>query len=148
MLFQRNQVLCTNCGFFCWLIQHESGEGPFRFEEAGARFRREFQVANPRYKGVGEANEYSEVYRIYCLRRQWFFGQLEGRPEYVNADDIRKSRQCAYYITYQPAFGPEEHKELKREGETNRTVRNAVILGAIIGASSAIVAQLLYILLT
>ncbi|MCJ7633699.1 hypothetical protein MUP77_15075 [Candidatus Bathyarchaeota archaeon] len=148
MLFKRKQVLCTNCGFFCWHVQHESGEGSVRFVEIGVRFRQEFQAANPRYKSVGADNEYSEEYRVYCLRRQWFLGQLDGRPEYVNADDIRKSRQCPYYITYQPAFGPEEHKELKREAETNRTVRNAVLLGAVIGAGAAIVAQVLYILLT
>jgi len=148
MLFAIKQVLCTNCGFFCSHVQHESGEGSVRFVEIGTRFRQEFQVANPHYKATDIDLEYGEEWRVYCLRRQWFLGQYKGRPEYVNADDIRKSRQCPYYITYQPAFGPEEHKELKREAETNRTVRNAVLLGAVIGACSAIVAQVLYILLT
>jgi len=71
----------------------------------------------------------------------------EGRPEYVEAGDIRRSRQCPYYIGYQPAFGPEEHKELKREADANRNIRNAALLGAVIGASVAIIVQLLYILL-
>lgn len=148
MSFKRKQVLCTNCGFFCWCVQHESGEGLSRFVEMGTRFRKGFQATNPLYKAVDIDSEYHEEHRVYCLRRQWFLGQYKGRPEYVNADDIRKSRQCPYYIAYQPAFGPEEHKELKREAETNRTVRNAVLLGAVIGAGSAIVAQVLYILLT
>ena len=146
MLFKRKQVLCTNCGFFCWRVQHESGEGPSRFQEISRRFRQEFQDANPRYKDV-EIDPDSEEYRVYCLRRIWFLAQhQEGRPEYVDADDIRKLRQCPYYIGYEPAFGPEEHKELKRESETSRNIRNATLLGAAIGAGVAIIVQLLYIL--
>ena len=148
MLFKRKQVFCSNCGFLCWLVQHESGEGPSRFREIGRRYRQEFQAANPGYRDVDTDPESGEAYIVYCLRRQWFLAQhREGRPEYINADDIRESRQCPYYIGYQPAFGPEEHKELKREVETNRNIRNAALLGAVVGALAAIIVQLLYILL-
>lgn len=147
MLFKRKQVLCTKCGFFCWHIQHASREGPSRFGEIYHRFRQGFQAANPNYRDSDIDPEYDEENRINCLRRQWFLAQhREGRPEYVEADDIRRLRQCPYYIGYQPAFGPEEHKELKREADANRNIRNAALLGAVIGAGVAIIAQLLYIL--
>lgn len=146
MLFERKKVLCADCGFFCWYIEHVSEEGPFRFQEIGHRYRKEFQAANPNYSGEQISPE-DEEYRIYCLRRQWFFSSIHigGRPEYIDANDIRNSRQCPYYICYQPAFGPEEHKELKREAESNRNIRNAVLLGAAVGAVAAIIVQLLYI---
>ncbi len=147
MLFKRRQVLCTNCGFFCWRIQHVSGEGSSRFEEIDRRYREEFQAANPDYRGE-EIDPDDEEYRIYCLRRLWFLApHYKGRQEYVDADDIRKSRQCLYYIGYQPAFGPAEHKELKREVETRRAIFKAAVIGAIIGASAAIIVQLLYLLI-
>lgn len=147
MLFKRKQVLCTKCGFFCWRIQHESGEGPSRFGEISSRYRQEFQAANPAYKDV-DVDPDGEEYQIYCIRRRWFLApHREDRPEYVDAYDIRKTRQCPYYIGYQPAFGPEEHKELKREAENNRNIRNATLLGAVIGATAAIIVQLLYIII-
>ena len=145
ILFKRKNVFCTNCGFFCWLIQHESGEGPSRFGEISSRYRQGFQAANPAYEDVGIYPD-GEEHQIYCLRRQWFLApHREDRPEYVDADDIRKTRQCPYYIGYQPAFGPEEHKELKREAESNRNIRNAALFGAAIGAGAAIIVQLLYV---
>jgi len=146
-MFRGKQVICTNCGFFCWRIQHASGEGPSRFGEISSRYRQGFQAANPAYKEV-DIDPDDQEYQIYCLRIRWFLApHREDRPEYVDANDIRKPRQCPYYIGYQPAFGPEEHKELKREAETNRNIRNATLLGAAIGAAAAIIVQLLYIII-
>ena len=145
MLFKRKQVLCSNCGFLCWYIQHVSGEGPYRREELGQYYRKEFQAGN--FGGEEENHETDENYNICCLRKQWVWAPRNKlRPDYVDADDIRKPRQCVYYIGYQPAFGPEEHKELKREAETKRNIRNATLIGAGIGAGAAIIAQMLYLL--
>lgn len=62
---------------------------------------------------------------------------------YVNVDSIRQPRKCVYYIDYEPGFGPEEHKELKREAETRRTLLISSLysglVGAIIGAAAAII---------
>jgi hypothetical protein len=143
MLFKRKQVLCSNCGFLCWYIQHASGEGPYRLEEVRKRARNDFQAGT--FNGTSEDQETEEDYQFHCLRRQWVWAPgSKLRPDYVEAEDVRKKRQCVYYIEYQPAFGPEEHKELKREAETRATILRAALLGALIGAAAAIIAQLLY----
>jgi hypothetical protein len=130
----------------CWFIQHASGEGPYRFQEVNKRVRNDFQAGT--FNGTSEDQEAEEDYQFHCLRRQWVWAPHNRiRPDYVEAEDVRKTRQCVYYIEYQPAFGPEEHKELKREAETNRNIRNATLIGAAIGAGAAIIAQLLYYIL-
>lgn len=145
MRFKRREVLCTNCGFLCWYIQHVSGEGPYRFQEVSQRARNNFQAGT--FGGTEEDPNAEEDYQFYCLRKQWVWAPHNKlRPDYVDADDVRKPRKCVYYVGYQPAFGPEEHKELRREVETRATIFKATLLGAIIGASAAIIAQLLYIL--
>jgi len=145
MIFKRKRVLCSNCGFLCWYIQHASGEGSYRFQEVGQRTRNDFQAST--FGGAEEDPETEEYYHFYCLRRQWIWALgSKLRPDYANADDVRKLRQCVYYMDYQPAFGPEEHKELKREAETRRIIFKAAVIGAIIGASAAIIVQLLYLL--
>ena len=147
MLFKRKWVLCSNCGFLCWDIQHVSGEGPHRLEEVSQSARNVFQSSS--FGGTVEDPETKEYFEFHCLRRQWVFAPHNKlRPDYLNADDIRKVRLCVYNIRYEPAFGPEEHKELKREAETRSAIFRATLLGAIIGACAAIAAQLLYVWLT
>jgi len=144
-MFVKKLVLCSKCGFLCWYIQHESGEGPFRWRELNKHYREQFQAGN--FGGEEDDLEYNEHLNISCLRRQWVWAPHNRlRSDYVDADGVRERRQCAYYIGYQPAFGPEEHKELKREEETRRSMFKAAIVGAIIGASAAIAVQLLYLL--
>jgi len=146
MLLKRKQVLCSNCGFLCWFIQHVSGEGPYRLQEVSKHARKDFQATT--FGGMEEHPETEEDYTFHCLRRQWVLTSgSKLRSDYENADDVRKPRRCVYNIDYQPAFGPEEHKELKREADANRNIRNAALLGAVIGAGVAIGVQLLYILL-
>jgi hypothetical protein len=147
VLFKRKRVFCRNCGFLCWQTQHLSGEGPYKYEELPQVWRDEFQT--DKFKGSGEDAADEEYYQIYCLRKQWVW-TLGGKtgPYYVDINDVKQLRQCVYYIDYQPGFGPEEHKELKREADTTRAIRNATFLGAIIGATAAIIAQLLYVLIT
>jgi len=146
MLLKRRQVLCSNCGFLCWFVQHVSGEGPYKHKEIGKHARTDFQAGT--FKGTTEDSEAEEYYHFGCIRNQWVWTSgSKFRSDYANADDVRKPRKCVYYISYEPAFGPEEHKELRREAETNRNIRNAVLLGAAIGAGAAIIIQLLYIFL-
>jgi hypothetical protein len=68
------------------------------------------------------------------------------------SEELRKPRDCSYYIKYEPAYTPEEHKELQREQKTNRLLRNATLLGAavggVMGAVGAIAAQLIYAAVT
>lgn len=146
MLFKRKQVLCSDCGFFCWRVQHASGEGPYRFEELGRHTRDDFQVGN--FSGSGEDQDSQEYYQVHCLRRQWLWSQyIKKAPHYVDVESIRQPRKCVYYIHYQPAFGPEEHKELKREAETRRTMLISSLLsgliGALIGAAAATIVYLI-----
>ena len=146
MLFKKRQVLCSSCGFFCWQTQHVSGEGPYKWEEVGQSYREGFQAG--KYMGQEEDGEAEEFYHVSCLRRQWVWtgGGSKLRPDYANADDLRKSRRCVYYVSYEPAYGPEEHKELKREAETRRTILisslSSGLIGALIGATAAIIVRL------
>ncbi len=145
MLFQRKQILCTNCGFLCWFIQHVSGEGSYKHWEIGKHIRNDFQAGT--FSGVTENAETEEDLHFCCLRYQWVWTSgSKSRSDYANADDVRKPRRCIYYIGYQPSFSPEEHKELQREAQTRATVFKATLLGALIGAASAILAQILYLI--
>jgi len=47
-----------------------------------------------------------------------------------------------YYIGYEPAFTPEEHKELRREAINRRYMVYTGLGGAVIGAGAAIVAMI------
>jgi hypothetical protein len=144
MLFRKKLVLCTNCGFFCWHVQHVSGEGPFRLVEISKRFRQEFQSG--REKGGEDDDEY---YNVSCIRGQWIWSpSFKGTLDYVDAEGLQKPRKCLFYMNYQPGFGPEEHKMLKRESDTARDMRKATLIGAVIGAVAAILAQMLYMVFT
>ena len=145
MLSGKKQVLCTECGFFCWYVQHVSGEGPYRCEELAQHTRDRFQARS--FDGSEEVHDTEELAEVHCLRRQWVWTSgNKFRSDYANADDVRKPRRCIYYISYQPSFSPEEHKELQREAQTRTTVFKATLLGALIAAASAILAQILYLI--
>ena len=146
MLFKRKQVLCTNCGFFCWHFSVGNGEGPTRITENPPYWRKRIQTTKD--IGLSVEPETGEDVRVSCIRNQWVFAPhiKSSRDNYVNMDALTQTRKCPYYIRYEPGFGPEEHKELKREAETTKTIRKTMIIGAIIGASVAIIVQLLYVL--
>ncbi len=121
--------------------------GPSRLEECIPFWRRRIETG----KAEGESDNWEshEVAAIHCSRRQWAFSKAIKSDElgYVELDVVRQPRRCPYYIKYQPGFGPEEHKELKRQAETKRAIFKAsviaAIIGALVGAAAAIIVQLI-----
>ena len=143
------KVLCSECGFLCWHVQHESGEGPIRICTVRSSDRKRFQAGEERGRNEVYDPEHAEICDLGCLRGLWHWAYTSNvNSESVNSEELRKSRDCSYYIKYEPAYTPEEHKELQRERHTNRLLRNAILLGAAVGgamgAAGAIAAQLIY----
>lgn len=146
MLLKGKQVLCSSCGFLAWRTYW--GEQSQRLEEFRPVFREKVKAGD--FKGEIEDHERDEVSKIHCIREQWRFaphitGGLEGY--YCDVEVVRQSRQCPYYIKYEPGFGPEEHKELKRQAETWRimiiTGLCSAVVGGFIGAAAAIIVRLI-----
>jgi len=139
-------VRCMNCGFLSWRFYPPDEGKPSRIAECTPYWRDRIQ--NERNLGPPVDPETGEESALCCIRRQWMlFPHMRSSDlGYIGFDELLEPRKCPYYIRYQPAFGPEEHKELKREDETRRSMFKAAIIGAIIGASAAIVVQLLYLL--
>lgn len=150
MCFKKEQVTCSNCGFLGWRIiapdgSYKSGE----LKECG-QYARE-GVQSGEFNGEDDAIETGDIWRMACLAQQWILApnlvKLTTRGlRYVDISNVRQKQECRYYIKYEPGFRPEEHKQLKREAETRRIIIKATLLGAAIGASAAIAAQLLYAL--
>jgi hypothetical protein len=133
-------VLCSNCGFLGWLVDNtrsvECSQDERKRLQSGESSGHETQIAT------------GEYYRIHCHRTQWILSPKAVAPDrnWVNVDTVRQVRKCPYYMKYQPGFGPQEHKELKRETETRQIIVITGLSSAAIGAAAAIIAQLLYIL--
>lgn len=143
------KVICSECGFLCWHVQHESGEGPISIGTVRRLSRKEFQ--NSKCEGRNELYDpdNQEICSLGCLRGLWHWSySSEINSESVNADELRKPRECSYYVRYEPGYTPEEHKGLQRDQKTNRLLRNATLLGAGVGALGAIIAQVIYALAT
>lgn len=151
MRFKRREVLCSNCGFLGWLT--EAPDGSLKTDKLSEcrPYARE-SVKSGEFDGEEKDPETGGIYKMSCLRQQWvlapgLISYSKRGLKYVNINAVQQPRQCPYYIDYQPGSGPEEHKELKREAETTRAIRRANLTGVAIGASAAIIAQLLYVLL-
>lgn len=104
--------------------------------------REDFQTG--RFHGGGEEYDTMTYFRVHCLRQQWRYEPVIVKARgYVSPDNIRQPRKCAYYMGYIPGFGPEEHKELKREVDTRRIIVISTLGGALAGAVAAISASLI-----
>jgi len=148
MLLKRRYVLCSNCGFLGWRTELPDGSWKAdKLFECGRHARQSFQAGE--FNGEEDDCETGESHKLHCLRLQWTLlpHAISPKMNWVDANTIRQPRRCLYYIKYEPASGPDEHKELKRGAESNRSIRNAPLLGAAIGAGVAIIVQLLYIFL-
>ncbi|MBN2185839.1 MAG: hypothetical protein JW732_00070 [Dehalococcoidia bacterium] len=144
------KVLCSDCGFLCWDISDVRDEFG-RHKRWGEVFQHNRKdLAAGSLKATDDDFVNDESFQLSCLRHQWIFlpGNKDPRHKFVGLEDIRKLRNCEYYFKYVPASGPEEHKELKREWDNRKAVRNATLIGAGIGALAAIIAQILYAIIT
>ncbi len=148
MLLFKKKVHCSRCGFLGWrTVNPDDSEFLDKNMECLQTYRKSFQ--NGEYKGdVPEENGGTSY--IHCMRSQWTFSSTLKSVKYnwLNANAIRKPRLCPYFIKHIPGYAPEEHKELKRAAEERKTLIITSLLSAMIGASAAILAQLLYVILT
>ncbi len=141
------KVLCLDCGFLNWNVSHVLDErgNVIRHSEMIDFSRKRFFT--DRESGTFDDNETQETFTTSCLRRQWIF--LNSAPEhteiqYASVKSLATSRQCPYFIKYKPGYGPEEHKEIQRDAKNRQSTFRATIIGAIIGASAAIIVQIIY----
>ena len=152
MNWQR-KVLCTNCGFLYW---EEIGEffknkppldGLKQEIFAWEREEMEDRDVEPPYVPYIENEETHGIARLACLRNQWvMLPKAKKSGYYSSIEEVIQNRKCAYYMQYIPGFNPEEHKELQKDKQTRETIFRATLIGAIIGALAAIVAQVVYAL--
>lgn len=136
----RKTVRCIDCGFLSLLPPEEFrgkiSELRIDFYGECTKFGREAVIqdrhGNPQW--------------FACRRLQWStdFPQKLAPPEIFSI--INQERECLYFISYQPGYTPDEHRELQREKANRRTLLRASILGAAVGASAAIVAQVIWAL--
>ncbi len=144
------KVLCSDCGFLCWNIEDESGEGFTRTGTVRKSSRESFQEGKSDGQNELWAPDYRGTCSLGCLRGLWNWthpASTQVSSESVTAEELRKQRKCIYFAKYDPGHSPEEHKELKRESDTRRALVNATLWGALIGAGAAIAAQIVYALL-
>jgi hypothetical protein len=146
-LKRKNVVLCSKCGFLGW-ESHDIDNGAItsdKLSECYWRIRRDFQ--NGAFNGITEDNfETHESYVFSCRAFQWSLvvpNIANSEKGWLTADLIRKPRECSYYIEYHAGFSPDEHKELKRDKLTRQTLFKAAIIGAVIGATAAIIGNLI-----
>ena len=152
MNWQRN-VSCTNCGFLYWerigrfpeFDEDNLEEG--KTKEITERERKEIKDIDiePPYTPYIENEETHGIIRLACLRHQWVMLPKAKRSGYYSSiEEVIQNRKCAYYMKYIPGFNPEEHKELQKDKQTRETIFKATLIGAIIGALAAILAQVVY----
>lgn len=135
MLFLTRHVLCSKCGFLGWLTVFEDGSAKVeKLAECRPKAREDFQTG--KFNGEEQYSDVEKLVRIHCYRMQWVFAPhaAELTRKLEDANTVRQPRRCPYYIKYEPGFGPEEHKELKRESDTRRIIVISSIISAIIGA--------------
>lgn len=152
MKWQR-EVSCTTCGFLYWETIGEFFEpDEDELEMSGIKElyevdREEMQDRDvePPYSPYLENEETRGITRLACLRHQWLM-LPEGKEWgcYSSIEEVIQKRKCVYYMKYIPGFNPEEHKELQKEKQTRETIFKATLIGAIIGAAAAIIAQVVY----
>jgi hypothetical protein len=146
MWFTRKQILCTNCGFLSWAFYSPEDGTRTKIIECPSYWRNRIQTNKD--LGSLEDPETGEGINIFCIRGQWVFAPNRKSQEinYIDVERLMQPRDCIFYIKYEPGFSPEEHKELMRDAETRKTVFKATVIGAIVGACAAIIAQILYII--
>jgi len=135
----RKTVRCADCGFLSLLPPKEFRHIPkseLDFYGECTKFGREHVIQE----------NHPAPHLFTCRRHQWSTDFPVQLPSSEIYHTIKQERNCLYFISYQPGYTPDEHRELQREKTNQRTLLRASILGAVIGASAAILAQLIWAL--
>jgi hypothetical protein len=146
------KVLCSDCGFFCRIKRYPIFEGSRRsseYIEITEDARSLFQQQHPSF--LCDYNDMEGSVSITCRRKQFLLATKEYRGSPLptsTPEEIRLLHRCSCYVDYNAGYSPDEHKELYREIENRKSLRNATLLGAGIGAGAAIVTQIAYLLFT
>lgn len=147
-MFGKSRVLCSDCGFLGWQTVLPDGTHETDKWEVTHRTRERFQKAI--FDGQQTDEDGIREHELVCHRHQWYLANVVSKPDrgLLNAATLRKARRCAYYVKYEPGYGPSEHRELKREAQNRRALVCATLGGAAIGAVAAIAAQVVYAVVT
>ena len=151
MLWKR-KVSCTNCGFLYWgtigRFFPDEDESEQCIPKEINEWERE-EINDGDYVPYLKNEETGGITRLSCLRNQWVvLPEAKSSGYYSSVEEITQNRKCIFYMKHIPGFNPEDHKELQREEKTRKTIFKATLIGAIIGASAAIVAQVVYLIFT
>ncbi len=148
------KVSCANCGFLYWemigeFFKDEKLDDSVQEISETEREEIKDRDTDPSYVPYMENKETGGITRLDCLRNQWVILPEAKRSGYYSSiEEIIQNRKCVYYMEYIPGFNSEGHKELQREEKTSKTIFKATLIGAIIGASAAIVTQVVYLIFT
>jgi hypothetical protein len=143
----RKSVKCCNCGFLSLLEEQLlPDEEPQTLEDF--KYLRELEIYG--YHECGRpTREYiakgtlGTLGQYICSRHVWHNYELSSKKKEEAAIFLNSSRKCPYFFKYSPGNSPLEHKELQREDKTQKLIIVSTLLGALIGAVAAIVAQLI-----
>lgn len=138
----RKTVRCVDCGFLSLLPPEEFRHLP---SNSGIDFYGECTRVG-REAIIQENHTGPQLFT--CRRNQWStdFPVKLSLSEIFNI--IKRERNCLYFISYQPGYTPDEHRQLERESANRRTILLASVLGAGVGASAAILVQIIWALLS
>lgn len=135
----RKKVKCVDCGFLSLIPPKEI--------RLVSKEERDFygEFTNVGREHVIQEN-HTSPHSLTCRRLQWntYLPQKLTPSQIFNT--TKQERGCLFFISYQPGYSPNEHRELQREKDNQRTIFRASIIGAAIGASAAILAQLIWAL--
>ncbi len=70
---------------------------------------------------------------LVCARRQWNRTDYREKPKDELFSMIQAGRQCAHFYPFNPGDSPLEHKRHQEVNEGRRAMRNATLLGALVG---------------
>lgn len=146
----RKMVLCGDCGFLCWSVSDSRDEFGVRVRWGEVLQSDRKAIIDGTIKAIEEIPEFNEYHVLSCLRKQWIWSPGNTHPKYnfVGIQNLQNPRRCLYFTNYEPAFGPEEHKDLKLKRETRRETRNVALLAAGIGGLISTIGNILFNIFT
>ena len=144
----RRQVKCTDCGFLAVAGGFERIFSLTELKEMGMDTLKEIGLIGDtecHKEGRNRVADYTHAApeSLNCVRRACSRLDHKGKEKSDILDILNSRRQCPYFFPYSPGYSPIEHKELQREAQSRRVLLIGMLLSATIGATAAIVAQLL-----